>query len=231
MTADSRKACVVSALPLLRLLYLPACSSLYFYCNRPTVAALITMGLDVGAAASGPEEGADGAAGEADGGEGGSSRAEGDACQVEGKAETAGAAAAVALAANVEEAVDQASRGVTWLLLHINSTCGYAFYDSQQCRETATHTDSSICCACCPLQLQLLGAGAQANRIMFRLTASLGTLQVLTNYEGSGCHTLSQVQACCCSAVASLLGLLTCQPAASAARPATEHSLRLYKND
>jgi hypothetical protein len=30
---------------------------------------------------------------------------------------------------------------------------------------------------------------------MFRLTASLGTLQVLTNYEGSGCHTLSQVNA------------------------------------
>ncbi len=28
---------------------------------------------------------------------------------------------------------------------------------------------------------------------MFRLTASLGTLQVGFNYEGAGCHTLSQV--------------------------------------
>lgn len=29
---------------------------------------------------------------------------------------------------------------------------------------------------------------------MFRLSASLGSLQVLLNYEGSGCATLSQVR-------------------------------------
>lgn len=44
------------------------------------------------------------------------------------------------------------------------------------------------------VQVQLLGGAAQGERSMFRLTASLGTLQVLLNYEGSGCHTLSQVR-------------------------------------
>ena len=80
------------------------------------------MGLDVGAAASGPEEGAAGAAGGASGAEESGGGAEGDACQVEGKAETAGAAAAVALASNVEEAVDQVSQGSTWLLLRSTPT-------------------------------------------------------------------------------------------------------------
>lgn len=49
---------------------------------------------------------------------------------------------------------------------------------------------------CCWLQVQLVRAGSGASagdRSTFRLTASLGTLQVLLNYEGAGCATLSQV--------------------------------------
>ena len=51
-------------------------------------------------------------------------------------------------------------------------------------------------------QAQLLGGGG-GERSMFRLTASLGTLQVLLNYEGTGAEQLSQVpsplprRACC----------------------------------
>lgn len=59
-------------------------------------------------------------------------------------------------------------------------------------------------------QAQLLGAGAAAaGRSMFRLSASLGTLQVLLNYEGAGCSTLSQVGVeCYCPAA--LLPKLEC---------------------
>ncbi|KAL4443584.1 hypothetical protein ABPG75_011321 [Micractinium tetrahymenae] len=131
-------------------------SSLYFYCNRPTVAALITLGVDIGAVASaafaGPEPAPAGAGGSAEEPKGEEAQAP---CKAEGEQEGAGAVAAVAgvasqaaaLGAGFEEAVDQA---------------------------------------------QLLGGAGGGDRSMFRLTASLGTLQVLLNYEGAGCHTLSQ---------------------------------------
>jgi hypothetical protein len=52
------------------------------------------------------------------------------------------------------------------------------------------------------LQGQLLGA-LEGDRSMFRLTACLGTLQVLMNYEGSACATLSQVD--CAIAIRAVL--------------------------
>ncbi|KAL4447306.1 hypothetical protein ABPG77_007339, partial [Micractinium sp. CCAP 211/92] len=144
--------------------------SLYFYCNRPTVAALITLGIDIGtvasAAFSGPEPAA---AGNAGGGAAEPAEEEGEApCKPEGGQEDAGPAAAVAGAASqvaavgggVAEALDQASE--KWRVCRL------------------------------PALAQLLGATGGADRSMFRLTASLGTLQVGFNYEGAGCHTLSQ---------------------------------------
>ena len=126
------------------------CSALYFYCNRPTVAALITLGLDIGVAAGSSEAPPAAPAATAEAGEG--------ACQVEGEPAAVDAAAATAAAQGggaAEEPLDQA---------------------------------------------RLLGGGGGdgGDRSMFRLTASLGTLQVLLNYEGSGCHTLSQVGRACC---------------------------------
>lgn len=69
------------------------------------------------------------------------------------------------------------------------------------------------------LQAQLLRGSGGADRSMFRLTASLGTLQVALNYEGAGCHTLSQVGdvACC---------LLGCMDAAVACRSCARDGLR-----
>lgn len=72
-------------------------SSLYFYCNRPTVAALITMGVDVGAAASAAFSGEEAppTAGSSGGGEAGAGAGEREACKVEGEAGVAGQAAAL----------------------------------------------------------------------------------------------------------------------------------------
>ncbi|KAL4858517.1 Vacuolar protein sorting-associated protein 13C [Chlorella vulgaris] len=129
-------------------------SSLYFYCNRPTVAALITMGLDVSAAASSDtleEPGTEAGLGAGEAGEAG--EASGDAeseVPTQVSPEIPGAAA---VASAVVEGV-MAGLGV----------------------EEAG---------------QLLGA-LEGDRSMFRLTACLGTLQVLLNYEGSACATLSQ---------------------------------------
>ncbi len=78
------------------------CSALYFYCNRPTVAAIITMGVDVGAAASAafgaPEAAAPAAAGMGGvGGSGGQEDEQGpEGCQLEGETEAAGGAATLA---------------------------------------------------------------------------------------------------------------------------------------
>lgn len=108
--------------PSLHLLSDTCCRSLYFYCNRPTVAALITLGIDIGAVASaafsGPELPASAAAPDGDTSEQGQQEG-GAPCGHEGKPEEAGAAAAVAgaasraaaLGSSLEEAVDQASLG------------------------------------------------------------------------------------------------------------------------
>ncbi len=95
----------------------PLCSSLYFYCNRPTVAAIIAMGVDVGAAASAAfgsseEAAAGGAAAAGDGAAApaadGSEGQEG--CQVEGEPAAVAQAASLAQgAAPVEEKVEQVS--------------------------------------------------------------------------------------------------------------------------
>ena len=85
------------------------CSSLYFYCNRPTVAAIISMGLDMGAAASD-------ASGAPEPASAGGEEGEEGACQVEAEPGAAHKAAAVAQGAaegaavglGVEEALDQA---------------------------------------------------------------------------------------------------------------------------
>lgn len=108
-------------------LLLPAlCSSLYFYCNRPTVAAIIAMGVDVGAAASaafdGSEEGTaagaaaaaaagDGAAAPAAEGAEGQEGQEGqEGCQVEGEPAAVAQAASLAQgAAPIAAKVEQAS--------------------------------------------------------------------------------------------------------------------------
>ncbi len=45
-------------------------------------------------------------------------------------------------------------------------------------------------------------ASAGGDRSTFRLTASLGTLQVRLNYEGAGCSTLSQVSTACAACIA-----------------------------
>ena len=199
-------------------------SSLYFYCNRPTVAAIIAMGVDVGAAASAAFGGSEEAVGAAAGaghaaagdgkaaeaaGEGGEGQQEG--CQVEGEPAAVGQAGAIAQGVQpTEERVEQARRAV-WCAR--GDGCASRLAGHMLGLKTAYPgllamlLHAAACCVANTLalppsipampQVQLMRSGSSASaagdRSTFRLSASLGTLQVRLNYEGAGCATLSQV--------------------------------------
>eukprot|EP00887_Chlorella_sp_A99_P001951 scaffold18.g1951.t1 len=160
-------------------------SSLFFYCNRPTVAALITMGVDMGVAASAafagpPGDGRSASPASEDGPAEGSEVAEDEesACATRGQeggvprvAVRQAAAASAGGQGIVEEAEEAGAKAAA-------AAAGEAVSAAEQ-------------------QLLLAGSAGGAEEgshacTLFRMSVTLSTLQVVLNYEGEGGQTLAQ---------------------------------------
>ena len=186
------------------------------------------MGIDIGAAASTAFGGSDAASAGADTGAGSAGVGGGgeqEACQAEGEPEAAGAAGAAAAAAagaavagaGVEDTVDQV-RLTHWPFLFCGWERRRARWGEEVCQQSTCcdgweaapfwrlpssgtpRAPVPMLCSVFP-QVRLLGGGTgdAGERSTFRFTASLGTLQAVLNYEGGGCHALSQVRGFRCS--------------------------------